>query len=595
MSARPVSMLIAALGGEGGGVLTDWIIAAAASCDLPVQSTSIPGVAQRTGATTYYIEIYPMPWRELGGKRPLLALAPGIGDVDVVVASEFLEAGRAVAAGFVTPDRTLLIASTHRSHAIAEKMAMGDGRFDAARLMEAAEKNARSQLLFDMDAVARTARAMINSVMLGAVAAAGGLPIPAAAFESAIRTGRSSDANLRGFRAGFAAAERLVASRSSPPPRSAGVSPPPLVSETIANGATRLPRGERGRLRKLGLAIESLWRAPLSRRPSPHAAQGRERADLFRQAGRGHGRAAPDHPALARGHAAGTPAPRGGLDNEAARFGIAAQFVSEGLRRLVAYQDAAYARLYLDRLSRIAEADERAGARGRLTREVARHLALRMSYEDVIRVAEVKIAPGRMARIASQMNAGPREPVVIVEYLKPGIAEICSVLPPFIARPLTVIAERRGWIDKFHWGMEIKTNSVLGYLRLLALARLRRFRPRSFRYKEEQRAIEAWLALIIAAAQKSDTLALEIVECARLIKGYGDTLKRGAANYAAIERNVIQPALAGAMALSRGIDAVASARVAALADAEGEALAKCLAEVAQMHGVGVSPLPSGQG
>jgi indolepyruvate ferredoxin oxidoreductase beta subunit len=140
--------------------------------------------------------------------------------------------------------------------------------------------------------------------------------------------------------------------------------------------------------------------------------------------------------------------------------------------------------------------------------------------------------------------------------------------------------------------MEIKTNSVSGYLRLLALARLRRFRPRSFRYEEEQRAIEAWLALIIVAAAKSNELALEIVECARLIKGYGDTLKRGAANYAAIERNVIQPTLAGAIALSRGIDAVASARVAALADAEGEALANCLAEIAQRHDVGASPLPS---
>jgi indolepyruvate ferredoxin oxidoreductase, beta subunit len=606
MSARPISMLIAALGGEGGGVLTDWIIAAAASCDLPVQSTSIPGVAQRTGATTYYIEIYPMPWRQLGGKRPVLALAPGIGDVDVVVASEFLEAGRAVAAGLVTSDRTLLIASTHRSYAIAEKMTMGDGRFDAEVLMRAAEKNARSQLLFDMDAVARTARAMINSVMLGAVAAAGGLPIPAAAFEAAIRTGRSSDANLRGFRAGFAAAERLAASRSSPSPPSAGVSPPPtypapLTSETIASGAmTRLPLpacgvrdGVRGRLRKLRLAIESLWRAPLTR--SPHAAQRREPADRSWQPVGGERRAAPDHPALARADAAAdareTPALRGGPEDEAARFGIAADIVSEGLRRLVAYQDAAYARLYLDRVARIAAADERAGARGRLTREVARHLALRMSYEDVIRVAEVKLAPGRMARIASQMNARPGEPVAIVEFLKPGIAEICSVLPPFIARPITAIAERRGWTDKLHWGMEIKTNSVFGYLRLLALARLRRFRPRSFRYQEEQRAIEAWLALIIAAAQKSDTLALEIVECARLITGYGDTLKRGAANYAAIERKVIQPTLAGAMALSRGIDAVASARVAALADAEGEALARCLAEIAQMHDIGASALP----
>jgi indolepyruvate ferredoxin oxidoreductase, beta subunit len=584
MSARPISVLIAALGGEGGGVLTGWIIAAAASCDLPVQSTSIPGVAQRTGATTYYIEIYPLPWRELGGKRPVLALAPGIGDVDVVVASEFLEAGRAVAGGFVTPDRTLLVASTHRSPTITEKMALGDGRFDAARLRGAADNNARSQLLFDMDAVAKTAGAMSNSVMLGAVAASGGLPIPAAAFEAAIRKGRSSDANLRGFWAGFAAAERLVAERSSPPPASVGVSAPPTcppspTSEATAHVVTALSLpaceerdGVRGRFAALRLAIESLWREALTR--PPHA----------EQAARGESRAAYD-PALAREnratHARGTPALRGGFDYEVARFGIAADIVSEGLRRLEAYQDASYARLYLDRLARIAEADERAAARGRLTREVARHLALRMSYEDVIRVAEAKIAPGRMARIASQINARPGEPVAIVEFLKPGITEICSVLPPFIARPIIAIAERRGWIDRFHWGMEIKTNSVSGYLRLLALARLRHFRPRSFRYQEEQRAIEAWLALVIAAAPKSDKLALEIVECARLIKGYGDTLKRGVANYAAIERDVIRPTLAGALALSRGIDAVASARVAALADAEGEALAKCLAEIAQ--------------
>ena len=113
--ARPFTLLIAALGGEGGGVLTDWIVSAAEASGLPVQSTSIPGVAQRTGATTYYIEIFPMPLAELGGRRPVLALAPGVGDVDLVVASELLEAGRAISNGFVTADRTLLIASAAAS------------------------------------------------------------------------------------------------------------------------------------------------------------------------------------------------------------------------------------------------------------------------------------------------------------------------------------------------------------------------------------------------------------------------------------------------------------------------------------------------
>jgi len=505
---RPITVLIAALGGEGGGVLTDWIIAAAATCDLPVQSTSIPGVAQRTGATTYYIEVFPKTSRELGGKRPVLALAPGIGDVDMVVASELLEAGRTIAGGFVTPDRTLLIASTHRAHAIAEKTAMGDGRFDVAKLIGSVEKNARAHVLFDMDAAARDARAMINAVMLGAIAASGRLPISVEALEGAVRAGKSAGANLRGFKAGFEAARRGTAV--------------PVKDPTAKRG---------------GMAAS---------------------------------------PSLAE------------LESEAARFGAAADFATEGLRRLAAYQDVAYARLYLDRLAAIADADARAGANGRLTREVARHLALRMSYEDVIRVAQAKIAPKRIAKIIDQVGARPGEPVTIVEFLKPGIEEMCSILPPWIAKPIIGLAQRRGWLDTVHWGMEIKTNSVFGYLRFLMLAKLRRFRPRSYRYRQEQAAIEAWLALIAAAAAKSAPLALEIAECARLIKGYGDTLKRGAANYVTIEAQVIRPVLAGAIPLDRGIDAIASARAAALADPDGESLAQCLAGIAQVRALGVA-------
>ena len=131
MSAtRPIALLIAALGGEGGGVLAEWIVSAAADAGFPVQSTSIPGVAQRTGATTYYIEMLPVHVDELDGKRPVLALTPGVGEIDIAVASELLEAGRTVASGFVTPERTHVIASLSRFYAMDEKIAMGDGRFD---------------------------------------------------------------------------------------------------------------------------------------------------------------------------------------------------------------------------------------------------------------------------------------------------------------------------------------------------------------------------------------------------------------------------------------------------------------------------------
>ena len=118
-------------------MLTDWIVNAAHKKGLPVQATSIPGVAQRTGATTYYVEMMPAP--SSGGRAPILALSPSIGEIDLMVASEFLEAGRAIGGGFVTPDRTTLIASTHRVFTTDEKIEMADGRLDLGRSLQGGE------------------------------------------------------------------------------------------------------------------------------------------------------------------------------------------------------------------------------------------------------------------------------------------------------------------------------------------------------------------------------------------------------------------------------------------------------------------------
>ncbi|MGH6770053.1 MAG: indolepyruvate oxidoreductase subunit beta family protein [Xanthobacteraceae bacterium] len=484
------------MGGEGGGVLTNWIVSAAESLGFAVQSTSIPGVAQRTGATTYYIEMLPAAG---DARKPVLALAPGIGDIDVMLASELMEAGRAVAAGFVTPDRTLTIASTSRFYVMDEKIAMGDGRYDSGRLAKAIEERSHGHILIDMDALARASGAFINAVMLGILAGSGRLPIPAEAFEAAIRAdGKAVEGNLRGFRAGLDA----VRQSNTPQPASTAAGQPHAQST--------------------GGDLETIVAA------MPEAARA---------------------------------------------------IVAEGVRRLVAYQDIGYARLYLERLAPIRGLDNRANAGGRLLRETARHLALRMSYEDVIRVAQAKIEPARFARIAAEVGAKPGEPFKVVDFLKPGVEEFCSILPPRLAQRILTLAERRGWIDRFHWGMEVNSASVSGFLRFRLLAVLRRWRPRSYRYGEEQRAIEQWLALIAEAAAQSGGLALEIAECARLIKGYGDTHKRGSGNYRAIETHAIRPALAGAIPLPRAIDAVASARTAALVDPDGESLAQCLAAI----------------
>jgi indolepyruvate ferredoxin oxidoreductase beta subunit len=266
----------------------------------------------------------------------------------------------------------------------------------------------------------------------------------------------------------------------------------------------------------------------------------------------------------------------------------ARDIVAEGVRRLLAYQDETYSRLYLDRLAPIRKADERANAGGRLLREVARHLALRMSYEDVIRVAEVKIDPVRMDRIAAEIGAGPGEPYTVTEFLKPGIEEMCSIMPPWLARRILAAAERRGWTDRLHWGMEVNTASVTGFLRFWLLAKLRRWRPKSYRFAQEQDAIESWLGLVQQSAQLSSDLALEVAECARLIKGYGDTHKRGSENFRQIEDRVVRPVLAGQISLRLGPDAVASARVAALADPDGDALARCLAGLDRQNALGIA-------
>ncbi|HSP49673.1 MAG TPA: indolepyruvate oxidoreductase subunit beta family protein [Pseudolabrys sp.] len=497
-SVRPITLLIAALGGEGGGVLTDWIVSTAAEAGYPVQSTSIPGVAQRTGATTYYIEIFPVPARELGGKWPVLALTPGVGDIDIAVASELLEAGRVVASGFVTPERTHLIGSLSRFYAMDEKIAMGDGRFDQDKLIKIVTDHARETLLIDMDALAKESGSIINAVMLGAIAGSQRLPVTVEQLEAAIRAdGKSVDSNLRGFRAGLQAARAKIQSTKQPEKKRNAPTTPELLEHEVSYSL----------------------------------------------------------PALAQSTAI------------------------EGVRRLIAYQGVAYARLYLDRLRALIDADAAGGTTGRLLKEVARQLAVRMSYEDVVRVAQAKIAPSRMRRIAREELRVKDEPFSVHDFLKPGIEELSQLLPSFLARPILRYSERKGWLGRVYFGMEINSTSIGGYLRFLMLAKLRWLRPHGHRFKQEQAQIESWLTLIAEAARHSAELALEVAECARLIKGYGDTYARGLANYRSIEARVIRPALAGQIPLGRAADAVASARTAALVDPEGESLVKCLAEI----------------
>jgi indolepyruvate ferredoxin oxidoreductase beta subunit len=488
---QPIKIAILAMGGEGGGVLADWIVALGETNGHIAQTTSVAGVAQRTGATIYYLELFPRAAAEAEGATPVLALIPTPGDVDVLIASELMEAGRALQRGLVTKDRTTLIASTHRVYSIAEKSALGDGVADSAALEAACVDAAKAFIRFDMAAASERCGSVISAVLFGALCASGTLPFGREAFQATIRSGGVGVAtSLRAFDEGA----RLAIA----PPVPVGAATPNLPAPPPATHA----------------------------HPAVNALLVRLRDDF---------------PASAR------------------------PWLAEGVRRLIDYQDPAYAALYLDRMASIAAAGNH-----ELTAETARHLALWMSYEDTVRVADLKVRASRFQRVRSEVKAGETQLLDIHEFLHPRLQEICDTLPAGLGRWLATSGAPRRLVERFtQRGRTVKTSSLRGYLLLYALAGLRRRRRGSLRYSVENARIEAWLAQIRSAPP---ALALEIARCQRLVKGYSDTHERGTRNF--------EQLMAAARKLAGRDDAAAALhrlRDAALADEHGKALGAALA------------------
>ena len=197
---EPITLLICALGGEGGGVLTEWLVDTARRAGYAAQSTSIPGVAQRTGATTYYLEVFPVPLAQLGGQRPIFSLNPLPGRLDGLVSSELLETSRQIANGLVSAERTLVISASGRTLTTLERMQPGDGRRDSDELLALLREHSRAHHVLDMSGLARQSRTVVSAVMLGALAGSGLLPFQRADYEATVRAGGGpAEASLRGF------------------------------------------------------------------------------------------------------------------------------------------------------------------------------------------------------------------------------------------------------------------------------------------------------------------------------------------------------------------------------------------------------------
>ena len=270
--------------------------------------------------------------------------------------------------------------------------------------------------------------------------------------------------------------------------------------------------------------------------------------------------------------AAAVAATRGLEDELLARLGAqmpqaARAILREGTRRLIDYQDTEYAELYLRRMASIWALDAEQ-EQAELTRQTGRYLALWMSYEDVIRVAQLKTRPGRMARVRAEAGAEPDQIVRVTEYLKPGIEELCALLPPMLARRILKWAGKNRRMERLHFGVRVKSTTISGFARLWLMAKLRPFRRLGYRYEQEQTMIEEWLEIVRRSAVLDGRMAVEVAECARLIRGYGDTHRTGVGHYRRIVRDFVEPVLAGEQTVDGAREAIATAREAALADPE---------------------------
>jgi indolepyruvate ferredoxin oxidoreductase beta subunit len=510
---RPVTILVCALGGEGGGVLAEWLVETAHAAGHSVQSTSIPGVAQRTGATTYYIEVFPRPDAELGGRKPVFSLTPVPGAIDLLVSSELLETARQVAAGMANAERTQVISSTARSLTTAEKMQLGDGRASDDALMQIVRSHSAQSQWLDMTTAAQRTGTVISAVLFGAIAASGALPFAAEAYRQTIRSGgRGVDASLRGFAAAFDAVRQLREQREA-------------VDDAIAATTAAL---------------------------APHAAPAAAWLRDF---------PASTHEMLRLGHA-----------------------------RVLEYQGAHYAELYRERIARVLAA-ERAGDPDvahafATTRETARHLAVWMAFDDIVRVAELKCRAARFERVRGEVRVADGELLRVHDHFKPGVAEFAALLPQRVADALLRWDRRRIARGKGSFAMPLKlpSHSLIGLLALRVLAGLKGMRRRGSRFAAEQSMIERWLAAVEQGARTDAGLGRELAECGRLIKGYGATNERGKQNLLHVIEHLMHSERFATLA--ERASAIGAARRAALADDAGKAFDQTLLR----HGAPARPV-----
>ncbi|TIO07633.1 indolepyruvate oxidoreductase subunit beta family protein [Mesorhizobium sp.] len=506
---RVIKLAVLAVGGQGGGVLADWITDVAERNFYVAQSTSVAGVAQRTGATIYYVEMC----RDTG-RLPVFALSPSQGDVDILIAAELMEAGRAIIRGFVTPERTTLIASSHRIAAVSEKIEPGDGRASSSKVHATAEAAAKRFIAFDMEKIAADNGSMISASLLGALAGSDALPFTRESYEQAIGAGgRGVKASLAAFGAAYDRA-RGIASAPAPGDRIAE----PKAAETGSGAAAKVSGPE---------SLLKGWQALAAR------------VDALPEPVR--------------------------------------DMALRGLKKIVDYQDIAYGGEYLDRLDRAVALDD-AGHSYALSIAAAKHLANAMCYDDMIRVADLKTRSTRDQRVRREVGVKDGSILQVTEYFHPRIEEFCGTLPAGLGSYIEARPKLAAFLDRrINRGRRIRTDSFAGFAALWFIGGLRRWRRRLLRHRVETEHLERWYALALEYVPADYALAIEILNCRRLIKGYSDTHVRAQSKF-----DRVLSALDMVKGRADAADWIRRLREAALKDEKGDLLDGALKTVATL-------------
>ncbi|MFA0759589.1 MAG: hypothetical protein NOOUEUKL_002269 [Candidatus Fervidibacter sp.] len=460
----PITVLIAAVGGQGGQLFAQWLFDAAKIAGFAPVGVGLPGLSQREGATVYYLEFFARPEETV-----LFSPFPEKGRVQVLIGLELLELLRVLREGYLADDGAV-VGSTHRVLTADEKLPLKGGFVTAEQAMPLLRRGAKHCVVFDAVQAAGLAglsERAANAILFGALAVSGILPFPPDAFRHAIEHyGVAVAFNLRAFEFGMRFQEWQAQLRESDDA---------AADEWASLPEPKLPTDIQRRMETLS------------------------------------------------------------VDDELAMT------LRYAARWLCHYQDAHYFARYLDCVQDIYERDAGRETRDErqenflVTKEVARILALRMAYEDAVRVAQLKTQRQRFERLRKEHRISEDTVYRVVDFFSPDWDELTGLLPfgtggrgtrEAADNELPELPTQAEELRRPSLQLRVETSSLTGFFLLKLLQWLKPWRPYSQRFKREWAAITEWLDAVKQALDKDYDLAFLIARSGEMVRGYGRTRRK---------------------------------------------------------------------